>query len=159
MSYDDYQKVLEEKRQALADTLEIRKPSEGIKLDKKWANAKAIVKEEEEAFIAGSAKAKKDRKEQAKKQVVELDTKYYEAPSTGGRPTRGRGDGARRGGDRGGDRPFRGDGARGGRGRGDAPRGGRGRGDAFRGAPPRGGPRSGASLNTDDTNAFPSLGA
>lgn len=160
MSYEDYQKQLEEKRQALAaETPEVRKPNEGVKLDKKWANAKAIVKEEEEAFIAGSAKAKKERKEQAKKQVVEIEANYYQAPSTG-RPTRGRGDGPRRGGDRGSDRPPRGDGARGGRGRGDGPRGGRGRGGdgSFRG-PPRGAPRAGASLNTDDTNAFPSLGA
>jgi len=160
ISYEEYQKQLEEKRQALAaETPEVRKPNEGVKLDKKWANAKAIVKEEEEAFIAGSAKAKKERKEQVKKQVVDLETQYYQAPSTG-RPARGgRGDGPRRGGDRGGDRPPRGDGARGGRGRGDGPRGPpRGRGDGFRG-PPRGAPRGGNSLNTNDTNAFPSLGA
>lgn len=160
MSYEDYQKQLEEKRQALAaDVLEVRKPNEGSKIDKKWASAKAIVKEEEEAFIAGAAKAKKDRKEQTKKQVVDLETQYYQQPTTG-RPTRGRGDGPRRGGEfRGGDRPPRGDGARGGRGRDGPPRGGRGRGDApFRGGNnPRGG--RGAALNTNDTNAFPSLGA
>lgn len=163
ISYEEYQKQLEEKRQALAaDVLEVRKPNEGSKIDKKWASAKAIVKEEEEAFIAGSAKAKKERKEQAKKQVLDLDTPYYQPPSTG-RPTRGgRADAPRRGSEhRGGDRPPRGDGSRGGRGRGDGARGGRGgpRGDIpFRG-PPRGATRGGAQLNTDDTNAFPSLGA
>lgn len=149
ISYEEYQKQLEEKRQALAaDILEVRKPNEGAKIDKKWASAKPIVKEEEEAFIAGSAKAKKERKEQAKKQILDLDTAYYQPPSTG-RPTRGgRGDGSRRGGDR----APRGDGARGSRGRGDGARGGWGgpRGDT---------PHRGAQLNTDDTNAFPSLGA
>eukprot|EP00918_Siedleckia_nematoides_P047636 GHVU01104338.1.p1 GENE.GHVU01104338.1~~GHVU01104338.1.p1 ORF type:complete len:347 (+),score=72.29 GHVU01104338.1:159-1199(+) len=171
ISYEEYQKQLEEKRQALAaDTPAIRKPNEGNKLNEKWANAKAIVKEDEEAFIAGAAKAKKERKEQAKKEVLQLESSYYTAPQTG-RPTRGgRGDGPRRGGDRGsgehrgGDRPPRGDGSRGGRGRDGASRGGRGRGEggdraAFRGgAPARAGAR-GNGLNTADTNAFPSLGA
>lgn len=115
ISYSDYLAQQAEKKLALG-TLEIRKPSEG-KLDKKWANAKAISKEEEEDFVAASAgKAKRERERIAKKTHVEIDQRFVEPAETRGgrgggfRGGRGRGDGQSRG---------RGDGqTRGGRGEG-----------------------------------------
>lgn len=161
ISYADYLAQQAEKKLALGTGIpEARKPNEGSKDDKKWANAKPLTKEEEEAFIAGSGGKAKRERERKQKQVVEIDQRFVEAPERGGRdgPRGGRGGGRGRGdGPRGrGDGSFRGN-------RGDGPRGGgRGRGDgAYRGAP-RGGPRGGGSsapINTDDTNAFPSLGS
>jgi len=152
ISYADYLAQQAEKKLALgAGVPEARKPNEGSKQDKKWANAKALSKEEEEDFVAGSGgKAKRERERKAKN-VLDIDQRFVEAPerSSGGRGGfrggRGRGDGAPRG--RG---EFRGRGDRGGRGRGDRgpPRG------AF-----RGNAGAGQSINTSDTSAFPSLGA
>jgi len=154
-SYEEYLAELAEKKLALgAGVPEARKPNEG-KQDKKWANAKPISKEDEEDFVAGSGGKTKRVRERAKKEVVEIDQRFVEAPDRGGRGGggfrggRGRGDGPSRGGR--GDGNFRGRGDRGGRG---------GRGDGnFRGS--RGGPRGGsgsASINTDDQSAFPALG-
>ena len=154
-SYEEYLAELAEKKLALgAGIPEARKPNEG-KQDKKWANAKPISKEDEEDFVAGSGGKTKRVRERAKKEVVEIDQRFVEAPDRGGRGGggfrggRGRGDGPSRGGR--GDGNFRGRGDRGGRG---------GRGDGnFRGS--RGGPRGGsgsASINTDDQSAFPALG-
>jgi plasminogen activator inhibitor 1 RNA-binding protein len=166
ISYADYLVQLAEKKLALnAAVPEVRKPNEGTKDDKKWANAKALTKEEEEEFIAGSGgKAKRERERKAKN-VIEIDQRFVEAPERtsrdsarggrGGRGDRGdRGDGPRRGGPT--NRGPRGDGNfRGPRGDG-APRGRGGpRGGAARGAP-RGGA---APINTADKNAFPSLGS
>lgn len=156
ISYAEYLAQQAEKKLNLG-VLEVRKPNEG-KLDKKWANAKAVTKEEEEDFVAGSGgKAKRDRGDRSKKVVLDIDQRFVEAPEQRGgrggfRGGRGRGDGQARGG--------RGEGFRGGRGEG---RGGRPRGDrdgSFRGG--RGGaPRNAAAapINTEDKNAFPSLGA
>ncbi|KAG9234255.1 hypothetical protein BJ875DRAFT_18954 [Amylocarpus encephaloides] len=152
-SYEQYLAELAEKKLALgAGVPEARKPNEGGKQDKKWANAKALSKEEEEDFVAGSGGKAKRERERKQKQVLDIDQRFVEAPERGGRGGfrggRGRGDGQPRGGR--GDGNFRGRGDRGGRGRGDG---------SFRG--PRGGPRGGGStsINTEDTRAFPSLGS
>jgi len=159
-SYAEYLEELEQKKAALGTGIpEARKPNEGSKQDKKWANAKAIAKDEEEDFVAGSGGKAKRERERKQKQVIDIDQRFVEAPEQRGgrggfRGGRGRGDGPPRGdrGDRGNFRGGRGD--RGGRG---------GRGDgSFRGAP-RGGPRNnagpGATINTEDKSAFPSLGS
>jgi len=162
ISYADYLAQQAEKKLTLGnESLQVRKPNEGSKQDKKWANAKAIAKEEEEDFVAGSGGKAKRERERKQKQLLEIDQRFVEAPERGGRGGfrggRGRGgDGASRGG--------RGEG-RGGRG-GDGNRGGqRGRGDAPFRARNNGPPRnatagsSGPSINTEDKSAFPSLGA
>jgi plasminogen activator inhibitor 1 RNA-binding protein len=161
ISYADYLAQQAEKKLALgAGVPEARKPNEGSKQDKKWANAKAIAKEEEEDFVAGSGGKAKRERERKQKQVLDIDQRFVEAPEQRGgrgggyRGGRGRGDGPSRGGR--GDGGFRG-------GRGDGRGGGRGRGDgSFRGGRGGGGGRGnsgGASINTDDTSAFPSLGS
>ncbi|KAJ9151957.1 Suppressor protein STM1 [Pleurostoma richardsiae] len=151
ISYADYLAQQAEKKLALAESLEIRKPNED---DKKWTNAKPLVKEEDDEFMVGSGGKAKRERERKTKQLLEIENRYIEPerPSRGGRGGRG--------GSRGGE--FRGDrrGGRGGRG-GHAERGDRGdhrgdhRGD-FRGG--RGGRENVAAINTNDTNAFPSLG-
>lgn len=141
ISYADYLAQQAEKKLALGESLEIRKPNEGSNLDKKWANAKALVKDDDDNYVAGSGGKVKRERERKAKQLVEIDNRYVE-------PERPRGGRGGRGGNRGG--APRGEGrGRGGRGRGEP------RGD-FRGG--RGGARENASfaLNAD---AFPSLGA
>ena len=148
-SYDDYLAMEAEKRLKLGTgVLEARKPNEGSKQDKKWAQAKPLNKDDEEdSYIVGKEKKAKAEKQRKEKQVVDVDMRYVE-PSFGGRGgDRGRG-GRGRGDFRGGDR-----GRGGGRGRGDNFRG-RGEGRGGRGG--RGG--EGANVNVSDTNAFPSLG-
>ncbi|KAK5631963.1 hypothetical protein RRF57_007677 [Xylaria bambusicola] len=144
VSYADYLAQQAEKKLALGDNLEIRKPNEGSKVDKKWANAKPLEKEDDDFIAATGGKAKRER-ERKSKQLVEIDNRFVETE----RPRGGRGG---RGGARGG---ARGDGRGRGEGRG---RGGRGdfRGE-FRGGRPAG--RENASINTSDESAFPSLGA
>ena len=148
-SYDDYLAMEAEKRLKLGTgVLEARKPNEGSKQDKKWAQAKPLTKDDEEdSYIAGKEKKAKAEKQRKEKQIVDVDVRYVE-PSFGGR-----------GGDRGRGSRGRGDFRGGDRGRG----GGRGRGDSFRGRGEgrgRGGGRGGegANVNVSDTNAFPSLG-
>lgn len=154
ISYTDYLAQLAEKKLALGTGVpEARKPNEGSKQDKKWANAKPISKDEGEDFVAGSGGKAKRERERKQKQLLEIDQRFVEQPERGRggfRGGRGRGDGTRGRGD--GSFRGRGDGARG---------GGRGRGDAYRGGAPRGVPRGGggAPINTEDTNAFPSLGS
>ncbi|KAI1347641.1 hypothetical protein F5Y01DRAFT_318514 [Xylaria sp. FL0043] len=152
VSYAEYLAQLAEKKLALGETLEIRKPNEGSKADKKWANAKPLTKDDDDDFISATGGKTKRERERKAKQLVEIDNRYIEPERPrGGRG--GRGGGAPRGG-------ARGDGGRGrgeGRGRGGG-RGDRGdfRGD-FRGGRPAG--RENASINTSDESAFPSLGA
>ena len=141
-SYEEYLAELAEKRLALGSgSQQIRKPNEGSKQEQKGT---AFQRDEEDFFVGGGGKAKKQKENKEKDHLV-LEGQYYapvEQPSGRGRGGRGggfRGDRGGRGGDRGG---------RGGRGRGDAARGG------FRGE--RGGPRGG--LNTKSEEAFPSLG-
>jgi plasminogen activator inhibitor 1 RNA-binding protein len=158
ISYADYLAQQEEKKKALGSGIpEPRKPNEGSKQDKKWANAKPISKEEEEDFVAGSGGKAKRERERKQKQVLEIDQRFVEAPERGrggrgGFGGRGRGDGPSRGG--------RGDfQRRDGQGRGEG-RGGRAPRSDFQRGPPKG--RAGAggsSINTNDTSAFPSLGS
>ena len=142
-SYADYLAEQAEKKMKLGSTsLTARKANEGSKQDKKWAQAKALNKDEEEdEYIAGKGEKARRERQRKEKQVVDVDFRYSE-PNRGGERGRGRG----RGGE------YRGERGRGGgRGRGE---GFRGRGDGYRGG--RGG-RDGASVNVSDENAFPSL--
>lgn len=155
ISYTDYLAQLAEKKLALSGDLAPRKANEGSKTDKKWADAKPLVKDEDDDFIAGSGGKAKRERERKTKQFVEIENRFVEPERPRGGRGGARGGGAGRGGERG-ERAERGD-RRGG------DRGGRGRGDRgeFRGAP-RGAPRGGrdnAAINTKDTSAFPSLGA
>ncbi|KAI9852387.1 MAG: hypothetical protein M1838_000909 [Thelocarpon superellum] len=150
-----YAEYLAEQAQRKLDlgVLEVRKPNENAKQDKKWAQAKELKKvEDEDAYIAGAAQKARRERQRKEKTVLDIDQRFVE-PSRGGheggrggRGGSGRGRGEGRGDFRGGER-----GGRGGRGRGEF-RGGRG-GGGYGG---RGG--SGASVNVSDTNAFPSLG-
>ncbi|KAK8020332.1 hypothetical protein PG990_005470 [Apiospora arundinis] len=138
VSYTEYLAQLAEKKLALGGGPDIRKPNEGSKADKKWASAKALVKEETD-FVSP---------------LPPRPSRYVEPD----RPHGGRG--GARGGARGEGGRGRGEG-RGGRGRGEG-RGGRGRGEGrggndFRGG--RGGRDNTSSINTKDESAFPSLGA
>ncbi|KAI1640981.1 hypothetical protein F4809DRAFT_588278 [Biscogniauxia mediterranea] len=143
VSYSEWLAQQAEKKLTLGDNLEIRKPNEGSKLDKKWASAKALVKEDDDDFISAAGGKVKRERERKTKQLLDIDQRYVEPE----RPRGGRGGarGAPRGAPRGEGR------GRGGEGR------GRGRGDRgdFRGG--RG--RDSASINTSDESAFPSLGA
>lgn len=151
-SYADYQAELAEKKSKLgAPALQVRKPNEGSKQDKKWAQAKPLSKDEEEAeYIAGKGEKAKRERQRKEKTTLDVDFRYAEPARGGGERGRGRGRGGGGGGDRG-----RG----GGRGRGEF-RGGRGEG-GYRGGGRGGGGgggRDGASVNVSDENAFPSLG-
>jgi plasminogen activator inhibitor 1 RNA-binding protein len=136
--------------------LAARKANEGSKQDKKWGQAKALQRDEEEdnymAPQSGKTARQRERKE---RQVVEIDHRFVEQPRERGgyRGARGgRGSGEARGdGGRGGGR-GRGD-FRGGRG------GGEGRGGESRGGEARGRGRGGTNVNVSDTRAFPSLGS
>lgn len=166
ISYADYLVQQAEKKLALEqeNALKVRKANEGSKADKKWANAKELVKsEEEEVLFAGAGGKAKRERERKQKQFVELENRFIEPP--------------REGGDRGGERRGGRGGARGefsGRGRGEGGRGGRGGEGRGRGGPRggargefsgrgRGGPRGGAAgaapVNPNDQSAFPSLGS
>ena len=175
---DAYLAEQAQKRMGLGGTLEARQPNEGSKADKKWANAKAISKEDEEdSYMAGKGpKATTRTRERKEKQTVDIDHRFQEQP---------RGDRGGRGGSRGGRGEFRGDrggrgesrGDRGGRGEsrgdrggrgdfrgGDRGRGGRGRGesrgsDSGHGGRGGGGRGRGDNVNIADETAFPSLGA
>jgi plasminogen activator inhibitor 1 RNA-binding protein len=132
-SYDDYLAEQAEKRLNLGNTLEARKPNEGSKVDKKWANAKALNKDDDEdSYIKGNAQKVARQRERKEKQTVEIDHRFQETP----RGDRGRGRG------------------RGGRGRGEHR--GEHRGE-YRGRGGRGG--RGDNVNTSDESAFPKLGA
>lgn len=155
-SYAEYLAEQAEKKLKLGgDTLQARKPNEGSKHNKKWAEAKAVTKDEEDNdYIAGKGAKEKRERQRKEKNLLEVDLRYVE-PSGGRGGDRGRG-GSRRGDFRGGDR------GRGGRGRGGD--GYRGRGDGgFRGGRGGGGGgggggRDNAGVNVEDENAFPSLG-
>lgn len=147
VSYADYLAQQAEKKLALGN-LSIRKPNEGSKADKKWADAKPLSKnDDEEEFISGSSGKARRERERKVKQVVEIDQRYVEPERTRAGP------GARGGAPRGG---GRGEG-RGGRGRGDGAPRGRGRGDGPR--PRGGGGKENSGINAADQSAFPSLGA
>ncbi|TDZ24153.1 Suppressor protein STM1 [Colletotrichum sidae] len=154
ISYADYLAQQAEKKLALGDSSDTRKPNEGSQLKKEWANAKEVTREETDFMIGTGGKTKRER-ERKTKNVLEIDQRYVE-------PER-----STRGGARGGRGGPRGGAPRGDRGDRGAPRGGSFRGDrggdraprGDRGAP-RGGRREGgaAPINTADQSAFPSLG-
>lgn len=138
ISYTDYLTQQAEKRAALDATLNVREANEGSKLDKKWASAKALEKDDAEEFITGTYGKSKRERERKVKQTVDFDPRFVE-------PERTRGGRGGRGGPRGGRGGERGRGS----GSGPAPN--------FRGG--RGGAReSAATINTKDESAFPSLG-
>ena len=156
-SYAEYlAEQAEKKLQLGVGVLEARKPNEGSKQDKKWAQAKPLSKDEEdEAYIAGKGEKARRERQRKEKNRVDVDMSFKEAPQRGGGEVRGRG-GRGRGEGRG---DFRG---------GERGRGGRGRGDGYRGrsdGESRGGYRGGRggrentnSVNVADESAFPSLG-
>ncbi|KAK3322602.1 hypothetical protein B0H66DRAFT_639011 [Apodospora peruviana] len=153
ISYADYVAQQAEKKAALEAeaALRLRQANEGIKENKKWANAKPLVKEEDEDYFAGTGGKAKRERERKTKQVVEIDQRYVEPERTRG------GDRGDRGG-RGGGGRGRGDGARGGgRGRG-APRGEFRGGNRGRGGAEGGAPAARSAVNPNDESAFPSLG-
>ncbi|KAF7719726.1 Stm1 N-terminal domain-containing protein [Penicillium ucsense] len=130
----------------------VRAANEGTKEDKKWASAKELKHQDEEAYIAGSSEKSKREKQRKEKNYLDVDMRFVEQPRPA--PTGARGGRGGRGGDRAprGDRPARG-GDRAPRG---APRGG-----APSAAPRggRGGARAPAAAGpTVDEKNFPSLG-
>ena len=149
VSYADYLAAQAEKKLQDLGLKEARKPNEGARNDKKWANAKALSQDKEEAYFEGSENKSGRARERKVKEHIDIDYNFKPEPQSG----RGRGRGGR-GGERGGDR-------------GDRPRGGRGRGDfesrgSFRGSRGEGGRGRGrgqSGVNVDDQASFPSLGA
>lgn len=141
-SYASYLAEQAEKKLKLAAG-NVRQANEGS--SKKFPEGKAVSREGEEDFIAGSGGKAKRERERKQKEFVELDDAHLIKQENRDSNFRGRGRG--RGEFRGGE--GRG---RGGRGRGE---GGRGRGEG-RGRGGRGG-QSGPNIT--DSSAFPSLGA
>lgn len=177
-SYADYLAEQAEKKLKVGGGVpEARKPNEGSKVDKKWAQAKALQKDdEEEAYMAGKGEKARRERQRKEKAVLDVDLRYVEPSRSGDRG--GRGGGSGRGGRgegrdffRGGERGERGGrGGGGGRGRGDGFRGRGGEGDYHRdGGGGGGGYRGGRgssggggggrdAVDVADTSAFPSLG-
>ena len=148
-SYAEYLAEQAAKKLSLgADALKPRQANEGTKDNKKWAGAKELSKDEEEAEYIAAKEGKAARQRQRKqKETLDIDHRFQEAP-------RGGGDRGGRGG-RGGRGEFRGRGE----GRGRGPRGDRGDFRGGRGAPRGGGGGgAGAGVNISDSSAFPSLG-
>lgn len=131
MSYDAYLAQQAEKKLAVDTPQQVRQANEGSKLDKKWEDAKPLVKDDGDEFIsaANSGKSKRER-ERKVKNFLDIDQRYIEPERPRGRGGRGGARGGSRGGSRGG---------------------------AARGGPRGGGPK-GAPINTNDQQAFPSLG-
>ncbi|KAJ2906824.1 hypothetical protein MKZ38_010322 [Zalerion maritima] len=139
ISFAEYQAQQAAKKAALEAEVNLRKPNEGSKLDKKWANAQPLTKNDDDVYFEGTGGKNKRERERKTKQILDIDQRFVE-PERGGRGGRGRGGRGGRGGE------FRG--SRG------APRGGRGRG----GGPPSAGPGK-TTIDPKDQSAFPSLGA
>ena len=116
--------------------MNIRKANEGTKLDKKWANAQPLVKNEDQVYVEPTGGKTKRERERKQKNILEIDQRYIEPERTR------RGRGGRGGRVRGGE--FRGRGSRGGGG-GVGAHGGR-QGDNI-------------PIDTQDQVAFPSLGS
>lgn len=159
-SYADYLAEQAEKKLKLGSgPLEARKPNEGSKQDKKWAQAKPLSKDEEDAeYIAGKGEKAKRERQRKEKTTLDVDFRYAEpargGSERGGRGGRGRGGGDRGRGGRGGRGEYRGRGGGGEGYGGGGYRGGRGGGGGSGG----GGGRDAASVNVEDENAFPTLG-
>ncbi|EWC44050.1 hypothetical protein DRE_01402 [Drechslerella stenobrocha 248] len=138
-SFAEYQAELQSRGQ-VEDLPEARRAGEGTRANKKWAEAKELVKNDDEEYFAGEKFKQKNQKQRKEKAVVEIDHGFIDPRSTR-RPSGDRGNRGSRGGARG-DRPPRGS-------------GGGYRGDSSRGS--RGGARGG--FNPSDESAFPSLGS
>lgn len=139
VSYEEYLKQKAQKALSFSAPA-IRKANEGAD-DSKWGNQALTKENDQDAYFAGISKAKAgNAKERKQKETLDIEQRFYQAPSA----PRGRGEGRGRG--------------RGTRGRGEGRGEGRGRG-APRGAP-RGASKpasAGASLTLSDETAFPSL--
>lgn len=126
-SFADY--MAEKAAQGDLSAKPVRSANEGNKDDKKWANAKELKRDEEDAeYIKGKEEKSKAPKQRKEKTYLDVDMRFVEPPRSGN---------GGRGGPRGG---GRGRGARGGG------RGGRGNGPRVAGP-------------TVDEKNFPSLGA
>lgn len=129
-SYADYLAEQARKKDEALGIKEARQPNEGSKPDKKWAQAKEITREEDDAEYMKLKDDKARREKQRKdKNRLEVDMRFVEPNTGGGGGRGGRGD---RGGDRGDRGSYRGRGDRGDRGGDRGDRGsyrGRGRGD------------------------------
>lgn len=91
VSYVDYLAQQAEKKLALESGFKVRGANEGSKLDKKWANAKALEKNEDEEFISGSYGKKQRERERKVKQTLDFDPRYVEAERSRGSSRGGRG--------------------------------------------------------------------
>lgn len=141
ISYAEYILQQQEKKAALsAQAPQLRKPNEGGIQDKKWANAKPVVKDNAGDFVQPAGGKSKRERERRQKQFVEIDQRFVESSDRGGRGSGYQGGRNGRGG--------RGDGFQ---------RGNRGGGGGYSSARNNSGPTT--SINTNDTNAFPSLGS
>jgi len=142
-TYDDYLAELAARQANLGPRTEVRRPNEGTREDKKWANAKPLPKVEGEGeYFIGESKDKTRNRERKGKQLLDIELRFVDQNKRGGGE---RGSGRGRGSDRGG---------RGGRGDRSAPRSDRGN---------RGGKVSTINVNIDvnihDSSTFPALGA
>ncbi|BFZ55838.1 hypothetical protein PYCC9005_002879 [Savitreella phatthalungensis] len=149
-SYEDYLKS-KASSLSLGGELQTRRANEGAD-ESKWADSVAFTRDDsQDAYFAGTQRAKtgtnKDRKQ---KEFLEIEQRFYEPSSSGGRGGRG-GDSRGRGGARGANASSRG-GQRGGRG---GARGGRNDGPRSN-APARGGSSKGSAIALDES-AFPAL--
>jgi len=139
---EDYKAELAARQANLGPPPSVRRPNEGSRENKKWANAVPLAKDDDEdAFIAPKEGKQKPPKERKTKQLLEIDATAETGNRRGGSGRGGRGD--------------RGDRGRGGR-------GGRGefRGERRGGAPSYGqAPGKSSVVKIDDTKAFPALGA
>lgn len=142
---EEYKAELAARQANLGPPPAVRRPNEGSRDNKKWANAVLKEDKEEEVLFAGKEAKAKAPKERKVKQIVDIDATQFDAraDSKGGRGGRG-GRGENRGDRRGG------------------PRGGRGEGRGeFRGERRAPAPQAGRGtvVKLDDPKAFPSLGA
>lgn len=87
VSYEDYLKQKAEKALSVS-ALSIRQANEGAD-DSKWANQKFSREGEKEDYFAGIQKSGKgsSQKERKQKETLELEQRFYQAPSTRGRGT------------------------------------------------------------------------
>lgn len=140
-TYDEYLAELAARQANLGPPVAVRRPNEGTREDKKWANAKPLEKEGGEDYFAGDAKDKTRTRERKTKNLLDIEPQFVEPRDQrrgGGRGGRGRGD----------------------RGRGDGAPRGRGDRGAPRGSAYHGGRQQAPSrAYIKDDSAFPALGA
>ncbi|KAI5304251.1 hypothetical protein KEM56_006699 [Ascosphaera pollenicola] len=138
-SYADF---LAERANSKTEDLGVKAARQPTTTAEAFANAKAVARDEEDAYIKGKESKAARQRARKEKNLLDVDLRYVEPPRAGGR----------------GDGPRGGRGGRGGRGRGEGrggPRGGAPRG----GAAPRGGRGAAAPAPAVDETNFPSLGS